>query len=62
MNKTLGQIGFEAYGEAANWTAYDGKPMPRWDDSLRQDIKDKWEAAGLAVGREMTRRFSAGTL
>lgn len=47
--KTLGQVGFEAYGAHANWTAYDGKPMPRWDDDLRADIKEKWEIAALAI-------------
>lgn len=47
--RTLGQVGFEAYGETANWTAYDGKPMPRWDENLRADIKEKWEAAALAI-------------
>lgn len=47
--KTLGQVGFEAYGEHANWTAYDGKPMPRWDENLRDDIKEKWEIAALAI-------------
>ncbi len=47
--RTLGQVGFEAYGDAAGWTAYDGKPMPRWDDNLRPDIKEKWEAAAKAV-------------
>jgi hypothetical protein len=49
MVKTLGQIGFEAYGEHAGWTAYDGKPMPRWDENLRADIKEKWEVAALAI-------------
>lgn len=47
--KTLGQIGFEAYGDHANWTAYDGKPMPRWDENLREDIKEKWEIAAKAI-------------
>ena len=48
-DKSYGQVGFDAYGEHANWTAYDGKPMPRWDDSLRADIKEKWEVAARAI-------------
>jgi len=53
MEKTLGQIGFEAYGDHANWTAYDGKPMPRWDDNLRPDIKEKWEIAAKAIAEHV---------
>lgn len=48
-DKTLGQAGFDAYGDHAGWKAYDGKPMPRWDDALRADIKEKWEVAGKAI-------------
>lgn len=55
--KTLGQIGFEAYGEHAGWTAYDGKPMPRWDENLRPDIKEKWEVAAMAIKAEVVNRL-----
>jgi hypothetical protein len=48
-DRTYGQVGFEAYGDRANWTAWDGKPMPKWDDALRADIKEKWEVAGKAI-------------
>jgi hypothetical protein len=67
-DKTLGQIGFEAYGDLANWTTYDGKPMPRWDDALRADIKEKWEFAAKAIEtkvlndlREQTPLLAPGT-
>lgn len=56
-DKTYGQIGFEAYGDHANWTAWDGKPMPRWDDALRADIKEKWEVAGKAISDKAVADF-----
>jgi hypothetical protein len=56
-DKTCGQVGFEAYGEHAKWTAYDGKPMPRWDDALRDDIKEKWEVAAKAIAEKAVADF-----
>lgn len=47
--KTLGQVGFDAYGEHAGWKAFDDRPMPRWDEKLRPDIKEKWEVAAKAI-------------
>ncbi|OPZ37796.1 MAG: hypothetical protein BWY99_01800 [Synergistetes bacterium ADurb.BinA166] len=44
----LAQDGYEAYGAAAEWKAWDGKPMPTWDE-LRPDIVMKWEAAARAM-------------
>lgn len=61
MEKTNGQVGFEAYGDHANWTAYDGKPMPRWDDNLRADIKEKWEVAAKAIAEKAVRDYIAKT-
>lgn len=46
--KTLGQIGYEAYGEDSGWKAFDGRPMPRWAD-LRPDIANRWEVAASAI-------------
>lgn len=48
MPLELAQTGYEAYGGKANWTAYNGAPMPQWDD-LPEDIKDKWRVATLAI-------------
>jgi hypothetical protein len=47
--RSLGQIGYEAYGEDACWKAFDGRPMPRWAD-LRADIAARWEVAANAIG------------
>jgi len=30
--EALARIGYEAYGAHAEWKAFDGRPMPRWDD------------------------------
>jgi hypothetical protein len=49
--KTLGQVGYEAYGEHAEWKSFDGRPMPRWSD-LRPDIVEKWEVAARAIAAE----------
>ena len=49
----LGRIGYEAYGAHADWKAYDGKPMPKWDE-LRLDIKEKWAVAAKAIAKAAT--------
>jgi hypothetical protein len=47
----LGRIGYDAYGEVAEWKNYEGKPMPKWDE-LPQHIRDKWAAAASAIRHE----------
>ena len=44
----LAKAGYEAYGEEAEWKAYNGSPMPTWDE-LRPDIHRKWKVATAAV-------------
>lgn len=56
-DKTLGQVGFDAYGDEAEWKAFDGRPMPRWDDNLRADIKAKWEIAASAIAEQAVRDY-----
>lgn len=46
--KTKGQIGYEAYGDAADWKAYNDERMPQWDD-LPPHIRDRWQAAAGAI-------------
>ena len=51
FDKTLGElarIGYEAYGAEAGWKAYNGEPMPRWDD-LPGHIQTKWTVAAGAI-------------
>jgi len=57
--KTLGQLGYEAYGDHAKWQAFDGRPMPRWDDALRPDIKEKWEVAAREIATQAIADFLA---
>jgi len=44
----LAHIGYDAYGAAADWKNYQGKPMPKWDE-LPPDIRMKWRAATAAI-------------
>jgi hypothetical protein len=47
-SRTLGQIGYEAYGDHAEWKSFDGRPMPKWAE-VRPDIVEKWEVAAAAI-------------
>ncbi len=50
--KTLGQIAFEAYGQAAAWTTFDGRTMPRWEALTSEtglETRRRWEVAALAA-------------
>lgn len=54
----LARVGYEAYGEVAEWRAYNGEAMPRWDD-LPDHIHRKWQAAAVAIiEHEWPRRMS----
>lgn len=44
----LARIGYDAYGDRAEWKNYEGKPMPQWDE-LPQHIRDKWRSAAKAM-------------
>jgi hypothetical protein len=58
FDKTLGelaQIGYEAYGAEADWKAYNGEPMPQWND-LPQHIRTKWTVATGAIAKVLARR------
>lgn len=39
---------FDAYGEHCGWKAWDGRPMPRWED-LNEAVRSHWKAAALAA-------------
>jgi hypothetical protein len=56
FDKTLGElakIGFDAYGEEAEWKAYNGDPMPRWDE-LPEHVRTKWTVAAGAIAKALT--------
>ena len=55
--KTLGEIGYEAYGEHAGpggpYTTFDGRPMPKWSEFSNSEAgrltQARWETAGQAI-------------
>lgn len=53
MDKTFGQIGYEAYGAAAGWKTFDGRPMPSWKDlgetPVGLETRRRWEVAAEAI-------------
>ena len=50
---THGQIGYEAYGEAAGWKTFDGRPMPTWEQlqatETGRETCRRWEVAAAAI-------------
>lgn len=49
MQKTLGQIAYEAYAATTDWkSAITGSALPAWRDQ-HEKIRAAWEAAGDAV-------------
>jgi len=44
----LAKIGYEAYGGAAEWKNYLGKPMPQWHE-LPENIRAYWRVATAAI-------------
>jgi hypothetical protein len=66
MEKKLGQIGFEAYGDKAGahgpWKTFDGRPMPKWGE-LSGDAgvltQERWDEAARAIVAEHERRMEA---
>lgn len=60
--KTLGQVGFDAYGDSGPvpWVTFDGRPMPPWEDLDTPGgrvTRARWEAAALAIVAEAQARF-----
>lgn len=61
MEKSLGQVGFDAYGEAGTkpWKTFDGREMPRWtalEGETGVLTQERWEAAAKAIEAEVMRR------
>lgn len=48
----LAKIGYEAYGDEAAWKAYNGEPMPQWDE-LPQHIRTRWIVATGAIAKSL---------
>lgn len=46
--RKLARQGYEAYARHQDWRAYNGSPVPQWDN-VREDIKVAWEYATMAI-------------
>jgi hypothetical protein len=48
-----GRIGYDAYGETANWKTFDGRPMPTWDElsetETGRETQRRWHMAARAI-------------
>lgn len=44
----LARVGYDAYGQSAEWENYEGLPMPTWDE-LGKRIRGHWQAAAGAI-------------
>lgn len=44
----LAKIGYQAYGDKADWKNYQGFPMPTWEN-LPENIKGYWIAVATAI-------------
>ena len=60
--KSLGEIGYNAYGEKAGahgpWKTFDGRPMPKWEElsgEAGELTKARWEEAAreIAIAQEL---------
>jgi hypothetical protein len=47
-DRTLGQVGYEAYAAHTGGKTFDGRDMPLWA-ALPERIRDAWEAAAVAM-------------
>lgn len=49
----FGKIGYEAYGAAAGWKTFDGRPMPTWEQLGQSkgglETQRRWDVAACAV-------------
>ncbi len=48
-----GRVAFAAYRECVGGVAYDGTPIPKWEE-LKPGIKSAWQCAGLAAAHVAT--------
>lgn len=49
----LGHLAYDAYGEALDWTAYNGERIPEWEDQT-EERRAGWRAAADAVRLRLT--------
>ena len=47
----LAKMGYNAYGQAADWKNFQGSKMPEWEE-LPYHIHEKWFAAARTIVKE----------
>ena len=65
--KSIGEIGYEAYGEHAGpggpYTTFDGRPMPKWDELSATEAgkltQARWESAAQAIATAIREHSNA---
>lgn len=58
--KSPARYGYEAYGDAAGWETFDGRPMPVWDD-LPERTRNLWATAVVAAAPHVLRAAGHST-
>lgn len=48
MNKTIGQVAFEAYNASKGGLTHDGKPIPPWSE-VGDAVRAGWEVAAASA-------------
>lgn len=57
MNKTPGQLAYEAYCETTNWkSAISGAPLPQWPE-VKPEIAQAWENAAIATRMPLAKKI-----
>lgn len=57
QDASYGQTAYEAYGQNRDWKAWDGRPMPTWEDVI-PEIKIAWQVASHAVIAEFKKNVN----
>ncbi len=52
MPPTLGEIAYNAYCEARDWTGFRGDPLPQWDE-VKEEIQNAWEVSANALAEHI---------
>ena len=53
MEKSFGQISYEAYAGHTDWKSLvSGAKLPEWKE-LKDEIKEAWETSGIAVVKDI---------
>lgn len=57
--ESLARVGYDAYGQSAEWKNYAGLAMPTWDEQS-DTIRGHWRAAAEAIADTTAGRGEIG--